>query len=453
MVQRNDERAPMSDRPTRVRYRMFALAAGASWLMYLHRYAWSVVRPSIQQAIPGLSDTRMGWLDSAFAGAYAVGQVPVGWAGDRFGQRRVLTTIIAAWSVVVALTGFVGSFAALVAARVGLGLATAGTYPNLSQVTRHWFPPTVRTLVQGAVASLAGRAGGACASLVVASLLMAGLGLDWRQSLWAISLLGGMLTWAYLIDFRNTPREHPHVNEAERREIERPVHDTSGPAATADCAAGVTAAAASTAVFRLDLRPDRVFTLGMLLTQTFLVTFADNLFAFWLPTYLVQAKQFGQAEMGIFASLPLWGGALGGLCGGGLNDLITRLTGSRRWGRSLVGATGQLASAALLPLATQIDDGRAVMLVLLAAKFFVDWSQPTVWGAVTDMAGRASGTVFGLANMTGSIGAFAAGPLMGALKERYGFDALFWLVSATYVLAAATWLVIDCTRRVVVEEG
>jgi sugar phosphate permease len=65
------------------------------------------------------------------------------------------------------------------------------------------------------------------------------------------------------------------------------------------------------------------------------------------------------------------------------------------------------------------------------------------------MGGRAAGTLFGLVNMVGVIGGFAAGPVFGALQEAYGWDGQFFGVAAMCALAAISWLFIDCTRRLV----
>ena len=87
---------------TRCRWFVFALACSASWLLYLHRYAWGVIKPAFRQENPGLSDTEMGWLDSAFNATYALGQLPAGLAGDTFGPRAVLTGIVLLWSIATA---------------------------------------------------------------------------------------------------------------------------------------------------------------------------------------------------------------------------------------------------------------------------------------------------------------------------------------------------------------
>src|SRR6476469_7843308 len=85
-------------KPTAVRWLVFVLGCAVSWLLYLHRYAWGVVKPAIKHEFPSLTDVQMGWLDSAFNASYALGQVPGGMAGDRFGPRAVLSLLILLWS-------------------------------------------------------------------------------------------------------------------------------------------------------------------------------------------------------------------------------------------------------------------------------------------------------------------------------------------------------------------
>jgi nitrate/nitrite transporter NarK len=81
------------------------------------------------------------------------------------------------------------------------------------------------------------------------------------------------------------------------------------------------------------------------------------------------------------------------------------------------------------------------------AKFFTDWSLPTLWGAVTDVGGRASGKIFGMVNTVGALGGFVAGPLIGAVNQRYGWEPVFWLIAAVYVASAVCWFGIDPTSR------
>ena len=175
------------ERPTQVRWIIFVLAGAASWLLYLHRYAWGVMKPSFRADYPDLDDIDVGWLDSAFQAAYALGQVPSGIAGDRFGPRAMLSLLTFVGSLGVAGVACAGGFWPFVWARAGFGLAQAGVYPVVNKMTRTWFPLATRTTVQGAVTAL-GRIGAATAPIVIATLLMGVLGLTWQTTL--IILIG-----------------------------------------------------------------------------------------------------------------------------------------------------------------------------------------------------------------------------------------------------------------------
>lgn len=416
----------MNPQPTSVRWVIFALACAVSWLLYVHRYAWGVIKPTLK-AETQLSDVQLGWLDAAFNASYALGQVPGGLLGDVLGPRLVLPVMILTWSGCVAWTGLVGRFWPLAGVRGLFGLAQAGAYPILAQVTRSWFPVAVRTTVQGAVASLSGRAGGACASLLVATLLMGGLGLSWQHSLLLLSALGLGLALAFWALFRDTPTQHPWTNAAEQHLI----------------GDGGTSKKSSAARLHLDGRTRR--TMAALLLYAFTSTFADQLYVFWIPQFLVEGKHLSPAQMGLFAGLPLWGGALGGFLGGALNDWVIRVTDSRRFGRSAVALVGKGMAGVMIVVSLFVEDGRLVMVVLFACKFFGDWSLPTQWGTITDISGGAAGTVFGAVNMVGGLAAFVAGPTLGWLKQEHGWEGLFGCVAGMYLVAALCWLVIDCT--------
>src|SRR5262245_11040705 len=133
--------------------------------------------------------------------------------------------------------------------------------------------------------------------------------------------------------------------------------------------------------------------------------------AFFLDRYHVQ---LGSA--GLLASLPLVGGALGGILGGRLNDVALRRLGPR-WGRSAVGATGTLIAACVMLLVIRQQTSLAAGMTLLAVKFFVDWNQPTMWGASADLGGRFTGTVFAIANTAGTVTTIVFPPFFGLILD------------------------------------
>ena len=72
---------------TRTRWLIFILACLASFINYVHRYAWGVTKPYLQQEYE-LSDGQLGWLDGAFSVTYAAGQFPGGLAEEYSGHVR-----------------------------------------------------------------------------------------------------------------------------------------------------------------------------------------------------------------------------------------------------------------------------------------------------------------------------------------------------------------------------
>jgi nitrate/nitrite transporter NarK len=342
--------------------------------------------------------------------------------------------LILLWSLTGVGIVWTRGFWPLFGVRGAFGLAQAGAYPVLNKVTRNWFPLAGRTTVQGVIAAL-GRIGAACCPLILATVLMGWLGLSWQTALIALAAPGLVLAAAFWLFVRNSPREHPWSNQAEQQTIEGP--PTPAPAATTPA----------------PLLRDRasLISLSMLLLYAFASTFQDQLYLNWIPSFLKTGRGMDDTQMGLVTALPLLGGAVGSILGGGLNDVLLRLGLARRWVRSGVGLSGKLVAAVLVIVSVQIADGWLAMVVLLVARVFGDWSLPTQWGAITDMAGRSAGTVFGIVNAVGALGGFVAGPVLGYLKQHYGWEGLFLGVATMCVVSALTWLFIDCTRRLVPE--
>lgn len=420
-----------SVRPTKVRWLIAVLACAASWLLYLHRYAWGVVKSDVMTTYD-LDAKRVGWIDSTFSITYGIGQIPGGALGDWFGPRIVLGFMILAWSLLVAGLGWVQGTTAISIVFALFGLAQAGAYPVLNQTTRRWFPFSVRTSVQGFVAAF-GRFGGACSSLIVAALLMAALGLNWQTALLLLAAPGLLLAAAVFAVFHDSPRVHPWCNDAERELV----------------AEGAPIRVQAAAV--LQPTAPALLTLGLMLFYSFVSTFADQLYVAWIPLFLEQGKGLSKTDMGIFAMLPLLGGAAGSIAGGFLNDWLLRRM-RPRLARSLVAFSGKGLAGLLIAASVPIEDGRVVMVMLFLCKFFNDLSMPTLWGAITDVAGPASGTVFGIVNSMGTVGSFAAGPVMGWLQFHYGWGGLFYAIAGVYLAGAFTWVFLNCERRLVVDQ-
>ena len=427
--------------PTNRRRVIFYLAGATSFILYLHRYTWVLVRPEIKKEFE-FSETQMGGLDTAFNLTYMLGQIPGGMVCDFFGPHLFLGIIIALWSLAMPALGLTGSFYGLGASRLAFGATQAGCYPSLAKVTRLWFPLKGRTMLQGLIASFFGRGGGALSATIFG--LMLGMGLTWRSSLWVFSAVGLVFAVVFLWLCRNSPEDDPATNDAEIGLIREGDTDVGkGP---------------SVLPF---WRAIRNRSLSVFIVQQFMNAGADFFYSILIGSYFVEAR--GVTDMfilGLLASLPLWGGAIGGVVGGFANDALIQITGNRRLARSTVGIAGKVFACVFFYLAVTNDNAMVCAWLLFATKFFSDWTQPTVWGTSTDLGGRYSATVFSIINTAGSVGGIAAPIISGFLLELYktesivdgeltkivSYQPVFVMVGVMYMLSAVCWLFIDCTN-------
>lgn len=426
---------PGTERPTNIRRRIFALACGTSWLLYLHRYTFALIKPQIAEDWR-LGSDELGLLDSGFSLCYTVCQVPLGIAADALGVHLVLTGMIVVWSLGLGMHAWATTTTGLWYARGLLGAGQSAVYAALNRISRQWFAPSVRTTMQGFVAITAGRIGGFSANLLFGSLLLGVFELPWRTAVYLFAGLGLAHAAVFFVMFRNTPREHPRVNEAEARLI------------AGDDAPAPTSPAPRMTVRQMlaRLTPRGVANLVAVNVQTILSTFADNIYSNWIPLFLWEVHRLDDKERGVLSALPLLGGAAAGVLGGLLNDWFIRRTGNRRWSRSGVAMAGKGMAALLLFTGLAWYDRPYVFCAfLLFVKLFGDWSLATTWGVVTDIGGRATATVFAFNNAVAGVALVGAPAMFGYLAKEYGWYSVFVTVGVTYALCALSWLAINCS--------
>ena len=133
------------------------LSAGAA-LNQLNRAITAVIGPDLADAF-ALSASDLGLMGAVLFAAYALAQLPVGAALDRYGPRRVqavLMLVIAAGALVFAAAQ---GLMMLLAGRVLLGIGIAAALMSQLKATRQWFPPARIATVTGwaiALSSLGG---------------------------------------------------------------------------------------------------------------------------------------------------------------------------------------------------------------------------------------------------------------------------------------------------------
>ncbi|MEM7014330.1 MAG: MFS transporter [Verrucomicrobiota bacterium] len=433
-------RLPLGNRPTNVRWLVFALSFGTSWLLYIHRYAFSFIMPKLKEEW-GLRTDQLGWIDSAFQMSYAACQVPMGIAADALGVRFILPILIIVWSIGLAMQAWAPNQTMLGVARLTLGAGQSAVFGNLSRISSTWFAAPVRTTLQGLTGVLAGRLGGMCAALIFGTLLLGVMKLDWRTAVYLMAGVGVIHAILFRFVFRDTPREHPKVNEAEAKMLEE------GPAAAKkDKMSPRQMIRASS--------PRRVLNLFAVNLQSILSVISDSIYSSWIPLFVFEVYSMNYKEMGLYSALPLLGGALGGFLGGVLNDWLIKKTGNRRWSRSGVAFVGKGMAAVLLFTALVFYDSPFIFCgMLFFVKLFGDWSLVTVWGVITDIGGRATASIFSFNNAVAIACGISAPILFGYIAEYHGWRAVFVTAASLYVACACSWLLINCTIKLIAEDG
>ncbi len=91
-----------------------------------------------------LSDSKLGYLGTAFILLYAAVGVPLGRLSDKFNRSRILAIGVTAWSILTALSGFAQHFWQMVVLRLTVGVGEASCAPAANSLIGDLFPAVTR---------------------------------------------------------------------------------------------------------------------------------------------------------------------------------------------------------------------------------------------------------------------------------------------------------------------
>ena len=415
----------MSTTATHARRVTLVFAVTAAFVTYLDRVCIAIAAPSMTEDL-GLTNVQMGYAFSVFAFAYGIFEIPMGWYGDRFGQRRLMTRIVATWSLFTVLTGMVRGYAALIVVRFLFGAAEAGAFPTLTRALSRWFPPKDRGRSTGLM-WMGARLGGAVAP-PLAALGIALIG--WRLTFAAFGVSGLMWCRLFWHWYRDEPADHGAVNEAELAYIR------SG---------GLASKTPDAIPWRSILADSNLWAL---FAMYFCSAYGFYFFVTWLPTYLVDEHGLTLERSGLYSAIPLLVGAFACVSGGTYSDWLVRRKGLR-WGRRLVGIGGFALAAIGFALAATMDDALSAVLWMAFAQGAQDLTLPVAWAVCVDIGHRYGGTTTGFMNTASSASAMISPVTAAWLAARFGsFESMFWAAAVVYLIGALLWFVIDPERRI-----
>jgi sugar phosphate permease len=409
--------------PSRGRWYVLLLISVMYLITYLDRVNISTAAPQISKEF-GFDKVTMGIIFSAFVWAYALFQVPGGWLSDRFGARKVLTGVVAYWSIMTAATAAAFGSGSFIAIRFLFGIGEAGAFPGATRAMQLWYPRRERGLVQGVTHS-ASRLGAAIAPPIVV-LLMTTLG--WRSVFYICGAVGLLWSLWWSLSYRNLPEEHGLVNRAELETIRGrgPGGEINPPPIEKQTNVPWSTLLGSGNMWAI-------------MFAYFTYVYCLWIFLSWLPSYLIEVRHFTLIKVGIFASLPLWAGVVGDTLGGLATDWLLKITGSAKIGRRVVAIVGLLGCAVCIVPAALTADAYVAVACLTAAMFFLEFTIGPSWAVPMDTGGKYSGTVSGMMNMAGNFGGALSPIVFGFLAEGGNWQAPFIVAAALLVIGSAVW--------------
>lgn len=379
--------------------KVFILLCAMYFIMYVDRVNLSVAAPLLKQEL-GLSNTQLGLALSAFGYCYALFQVLGGWLGDRFGPRRALAVAGLLWASGTLLTGFIGGLGGLLLARLLVGLGEAGTIPTATKAMSNWVPRIRRGFAQGFTHSSARAAAALTPPLVVAMIPLLG----WRGAFVALGLVSLLWVGAWYFYFRDNPRKHGGVSEAELAEL--PPYQG-----------------------RIERGPDGQgvvpwWPMVKRIMPVTLVFFCHAwtlwLYLSWLPSFFVGSYGIDLKNSALYTSAVFFAGVVGDTVGGLLTDFIYHRSGRLNEARRDVIILGFGGSLVFLSCVMVLHDRTAVTLCLAAALFLLEMAEGPIWAVPMDVAPRHAGVAGGFVSTAAGVAAMISPAAFGYISDVTG---------------------------------
>jgi len=396
---------------TRFRWVILALVFFATSINYIDRLVMGILAPDLQ-AKYAISDVAYGYIQAAFAMAYAFGQMASGAWLDRIGTRVGYAIALFSWSVASALHALARSAWGFGVMRALLGVSESPNFPAAVKTLAEWFPKRERALAMGLV-NAGTNVGALLAPLVVPFLA---LRYGWQWAFIGTATLG--MCWLVLwIPIYRRPHEHPRVSPAELAHI-----NSDPPEPTAKVRW----------ITLLGHRQTWAFAMGKFLTDPIWWFYMT-----WVPKFLHERHGLNLATIGLPLVVVYLMADLGSIGGGWLSSTLIH----RGWSIHRARRAALLTCAlCVLPivLASYVSNLWAAVALLGLATAAHQGFSSNLYTLVSDMfPRRAVGSVAGLGGTFGYLGATLFSSLTGNILLWTGqrYVVLFIIAGSAYLIA------------------
>jgi len=382
-------------------------------LYYFVRKNLSVAMPVMEQEL-GISKSQLGLFLTAHGLLYGVSKFVHGIIGDRVNARWFMPLGLALCGVINLLFGLSATVLAFGLLWAANGWFQGIGFPPCARLMTHWFPP--HRLASNMAVWNCSHSLGAGAIVVLCGYLAP---IDWRLCFFVpagIVLFGAV--WLAIV-LRDTPESmgFPPVDGTQHSSAEvEPVTIT---------------------LRRLVFTNRYIWLLSL---ANFFVYSVRYGILDWGPTFLKQARSIDLSSATWMVAAYELSGLFGMLVGGWITDRFFGGRASRACLVYMLLCTGALLLFWRLPNQSWVTSGALLCL----AGFFIYGPQSLIGTAAANLAtNRAAAAAVGLTGLFGYLSTVVSGYGIGALVERYGWDAGFltFLVCGLsgIVLFAACW--------------
>ena len=368
----------------------------------------------------GWTPATIGMMLSAFSLGYLILQPVGGWIADKAGARRTLAASMAGWSLWVLLTPIAPAVLWLTATfRVLLGAFEAPYIPaSVAAVARAITSVTRRGRFSAFVQS--GAQLGPAAGVFFAGVILSTTGSATYIFLifGLIGLLGAAAWWSYARNFDDPVPHgaHAETDEAKERAAQAPVANRLLIASPA-------------------LWP---FYIGY-----FALPYCQYLFLTWLPQYLSHYRHIPLVQASALSALPFLVAFLASNFTGWAMDWLAA-AGWTRGGfhrKLFVGLGAAIYAVTTLIAATTESNTLAVIMIIIANAGLSFYVVP-FWTTCTDIAPNQTGTLGGVMNFFGIVGATLSPYGTGLIAQATGAFVAPLVLAVVIMLVASTTMIL-----------
>ncbi len=412
------------------RHVVVGLAALSVFVCYIDRVNISVAIIPMTEDL-GWSLATQGTVLSSFFIGYLLLQIVGGRLADRFGGKVVLGVGVLVWSLFTVLTppaAYLG-LGVLIAARIGMGMGEAVTFPSIYSLYGRWVPLSERARAVGFTNS--GIPLGTVFALVATPYIVEWLGWEWAFYLFGAVGVFWFVAWHRFVTA--APQAHPGVCDDELQVIE----------------AGTQVAQAG------ESPPLRVFLKLPAVWAIVVAHFCNNWSLYvllsWLPTFVNKGLGVDYSAVGWFTMIPhLTAFVFLNVAGGVADRLIHRGMDVGRV-RKLMQTIGFGGIAAALLVVGEVQSAWMAIGVMSVGNALGAFCTGGFAVNHMDIAPRHSGTLMGITNTAGTLPGIVGVFVSGVILELTGSWALVFQVAAgVNLFGLVFYLTFASGRRLIV---